>query len=94
MLLPDVNVLLHALRADSPDHEKASAWLDDIHRGNEPIALCSPVLAGLLRIATHNRVYAMPTPRTVVWRSSRRCSRRPCTGSSRLVHATPLSSGS
>lgn len=67
MLLPDANVLLHAMRSDSPDHERARTWLHEVHGGNEPIALCAPVLGGLLRTATHRRVYATPTPRSIVW---------------------------
>lgn len=67
MLLPDVNVLLHALRADSLDHARARAWLDDVHRADEPVALCAPVLSGLVRVATSPRVFATPTPRAVLW---------------------------
>lgn len=67
MLLPDVNVLLYALRADTDEHERASTWLTAVHAADEPVALCAPVLAGLLRVATHPRVFATPTPRSVVW---------------------------
>lgn len=67
MLLPDVNVLVHALRADSDRHEAATTWLDEVHRRSEPIALCAPVVGGLVRIATHRRIWPVPTPIDVVW---------------------------
>lgn len=67
MLLPDVNVLLYALRADSADHPRASVWLADVHAGDEPVALCAPVLSGFLRLATHPRVFHTPTPRATAW---------------------------
>lgn len=67
MLLPDVNVLVYALRADTADHAAARSWLDDAHHGDEPVALCAPILSGLLRVTTSPRVFATPTPRAVVW---------------------------
>lgn len=68
MLLPDVNVLLYALRSDSPHHERAKTWLDQVHTRAEPIALCSPVLSGLIRLATNPRIFFTPTPRSILWK--------------------------
>ena len=67
MLLPDVNVLVHAVRADSVDHAHAVGWLDAVHAGSEPVGLCSPVLGGLVRVATHPRIWSTPTPEDVLW---------------------------
>lgn len=67
VLLPDVNVLLYALRSDTTDHDAAQSWLDDAHAADEPVALCPPTLAGLLRVATNPRVFVTPTPRAVLW---------------------------
>lgn len=67
MLLPDVTVLLYALRSDTDHHQSAAGWLREVHAGDEPIALCPPVLSGLLRLATHRRVFRTPTPRPAVW---------------------------
>ena len=67
MILPDVNVLLHALRADSTEHDRARSWLEEVHAGSEPIALCPQVVSGLLRNATSPRVFTTPTPVGLVW---------------------------
>ena len=34
MILPDVNVLLHAFRSDSSDHERCRAWLSGVVNGD------------------------------------------------------------
>ncbi len=60
MLLPDVNVLISAHRADSPLHESCRNWLRSVYAGDEAFALCAPVLIGLVRILTHPRVFAPP----------------------------------
>ena len=61
MFLPDVNVLVAAHRAAVPRHEEARAWLVSALAGEEAMALCLPVLSGLLRVATSHRVFAPPS---------------------------------
>ena len=34
MILPDVNILVHAFRADSPEHLTNRAWLDGVVNGD------------------------------------------------------------
>ena len=62
MLLLDVNVLVGAMRSDSPRHEVMRATLDALRSSPEPFALCDPVLSGTLRILTNPRVFGVPTP--------------------------------
>lgn len=66
MIACDVNVLLYALREESARHTEYRAWLEEALDGDEPVALFEPVLAAVLRIATHPAVYRTPTPRKVV----------------------------
>lgn len=62
MILPDVNVLVYAHREDSPRHAPARAWLEAAVNGPEPLGLSDLVLSGFLRVVTHPRVFATPTP--------------------------------
>ena len=66
MIAPDVNVLIYALREDSERHDEFRRWLVDALNGAEPVALFEPVLASVMRVATHVRVFRTPTPRPVV----------------------------
>ena len=58
----DVNVLVYAHRPEGPDHEWYRAWLEQVRRDDEPLALSSLVLSGFLRVVTHHRVFREPTP--------------------------------
>ncbi len=61
MILPDVNVLLYALRDDSVDHARYRGWLDGVVNGDEAYGMSPQVLASVVRIATHRRIYAAPS---------------------------------
>lgn len=61
MILPDVNVLLYALRRDSADHTRYRAWLDGLVNGQEAYGMSPQVLCSVVRIATHPRIYASPS---------------------------------
>jgi toxin-antitoxin system PIN domain toxin len=64
-MTPDVNVLLAASRSDHPHHRCSRDWLEDaldaIGRG-ERLRILPMVAAGFLRLVTHPRVFAEPTP--------------------------------
>src|SRR5262245_9240711 len=60
MILPDVNVLVHAHNADSAVHEKARAWWDACLAGTEGVGLAWAALLGFVRITTNRRVVARP----------------------------------
>lgn len=60
MILPDVNVLVHAHNSDSPVHEPARAWWDACLSGSEGIGLAWAALLGFVRITTHRRIVARP----------------------------------
>jgi toxin-antitoxin system PIN domain toxin len=61
VLLPDVNVLVAAHREAVPRHQEARTWLVAALAGEETVALCLPVVSGLVRVATSPRVFAPPS---------------------------------
>jgi toxin-antitoxin system PIN domain toxin len=60
MILPDVNVLVHAHNADSVVHESARVWWDACLSGTEGIGLAWATILGFVRITTNRRVVARP----------------------------------
>ena len=62
MIIPDVNVLVGAFRADAPEHDRLRTWLESAVVGVEDLGLTDAVLTGTVRILTHPRVFAKPTP--------------------------------
>lgn len=62
MILPDVNVLVNAYREDAEEHSRCKRWLDLSVYGDSAFGLADLVVSGFLRIVTHPRIYAVPTP--------------------------------
>jgi len=62
MILPDVNILVHAFREDSPRHTDLRPWLEDLLFSDSSFGLSELVLSGFLRVVTHPRVFDPPTP--------------------------------
>ena len=60
MILPDVNVLLHAHNSDSPVHERARTWWDRCLAGTEGVGLAWVAILGFVRIATHRKILIRP----------------------------------
>lgn len=58
----DVNVLVYAHRPEAPEHDRYLEWLEAARRADEPLGLSDLVLSGFLRVVTHPRVFADPTP--------------------------------
>ena len=62
MILPDVNVLVHAHNADSAVHAQARTWWDACLSGTEGVGLAWAAILGFVRITTNRRVVARPLP--------------------------------
>ncbi|MGI8517966.1 MAG: type II toxin-antitoxin system VapC family toxin [Acidimicrobiia bacterium] len=60
MILPDVNVLVYALRAGTPRHEDFRAWLESVVSGPGSFALSELVLSAVVRILTHPGIFVSP----------------------------------
>jgi toxin-antitoxin system PIN domain toxin len=62
VILPDINLLLHAYNAESPVHTAARAWWEGLLNSTQPVGLAWAVMLGFLRITTHRQVLANPLP--------------------------------
>jgi toxin-antitoxin system PIN domain toxin len=60
MLLPDVNVLVYAFRADMARHGEYRQWLERLLAGDAAYGMADEVLCGFLRLVTNPRVFAQP----------------------------------
>ncbi|RBP10636.1 hypothetical protein DFR50_118123 [Roseiarcus fermentans] len=60
MILPDVNLLIHAHNVDSAVHERARRWWDSCLAGNEGVGLAWVVMLGFIRIVTNRRIFERP----------------------------------
>ncbi len=61
MILPDVNVLIYAFRVDSKDHASYKAWLEDVINGPSAYGMSPQVLASVVRICSHPRIFTRPS---------------------------------
>ena len=60
MILPDVNLLIHAYNVESPSHAAARAWWEGALNSTRPVALTWAVLLGFIRLTTNRQVMAHP----------------------------------
>jgi len=58
MILPDVNVLVNAFRRDTSDHARCEQWLESVVNGDSRYGMSPQVLGGVVRVATHPRVFS------------------------------------
>jgi hypothetical protein len=61
VLLPDVNILIYAHRAESPEHERYSDWLRQLANSTSPFAMSELGASGFVRIVTNPRIWDEPT---------------------------------
>jgi len=67
LILPDVNVLIYAFRADSERHQQYRDWLQSTISGPAAYGIVPQVLASVVRICTHPRIFVHPSSRTDVF---------------------------
>lgn len=60
MILPDVNVLIYALRSDAEQHAVSRRWLESVLDGDSQFGLSTLVLSAVVRITTNPRIYRDP----------------------------------
>ncbi len=65
MILPDVNILVHAFRTDSPDHDLCHSWLEDVVNGDSRYGMSPQVLSGVIRVVTHPKAALEDRPRVL-----------------------------
>lgn len=62
MILPDLNLLIHAYNRDSPVHAQARAWWEARMNDPAPVGMAWVALLGFIRITTHRRILENPLP--------------------------------
>ena len=60
MIVPDINILVHAYNLDSPRHTLARAWWEQTLSGPRPVAIPWVTTLGFIRIMTHRRILDNP----------------------------------
>lgn len=61
MILPDVNVLVYAYRADMADHHRYRDWLSRVVNAGRPYGMSELVLSAFVRVVTNRRVFGSPS---------------------------------
>lgn len=61
MLMPDVNILVYAHRAEMEKHERYAAWLTALATGPSPFALSEIVMHGFVRVVTNPKIFDPPS---------------------------------
>ncbi len=64
MNLLDVNVLVYAFRQDIDRHEEYRSWLHELLNGDSAFGLSEQVLASVIRVTTHHRIFERPSTLT------------------------------
>ena len=57
MILCDVNVLIYAFRSDADNHTLYKSWLESAINGQSAYGIAPQVLASVVRICTHPRIF-------------------------------------
>jgi len=60
VILPDLNLLIHAYNRESPRHAAARDWWEAAMNGAAPVGLAWAVILGFVRITTHQTILARP----------------------------------
>ena len=62
LIAVDSNILIYALRSDSPWHGPADACLTELAESGQRFAIPWPCVHEFLNVVTHPRIYGPPTP--------------------------------
>jgi uncharacterized protein len=76
VIVPDVNILVYAFRADAPEHGAYARWLNTALQ-TDPIGLSDAILSGFVRIVTHPRITTAPAPTDAAMEFTRRLAEAP-----------------
>jgi hypothetical protein len=71
VILPDVNLLLHAYNSQSPVHPTARDWWEGLLNGTRPVGLAWVAILGFVRVATHRQILDNPLPVGVACETAR-----------------------
>jgi uncharacterized protein len=77
VILPDVNLLVHAYNAQSPVHAAARGWWEGLMNGSRAVGLAWVGLLGFIRITTHRQILDNPLPASTACAHARAWLARP-----------------
>ena len=60
MIVPDINILIHAYNSDSARHRRARAWWEQTLRRPRPVGMAWATMLGFIRIMTHRGILGNP----------------------------------
>ena len=60
MIVPDINLLVHAYNDGAPHHEAARGWWEGLVNGTERVGVPWVVATGFVRLMTHPRALTSP----------------------------------
>jgi toxin-antitoxin system PIN domain toxin len=60
VILPDINLLVHAYNAESPAHAAARAWWERLLNSPQPVGLAWAAMLGFIRLTTNRQVLTHP----------------------------------
>ena len=60
MILPDINLLVHAYNRQAPRHAQARVWWEDLLNGSQTVGMPWAVVFGFVRLMTHPAVLVQP----------------------------------
>jgi uncharacterized protein len=60
MIIPDINVLVHAYNSDSPRHAAARSWWQDTVSSGAAVGMPWVCILGFIRLMTHRGIMANP----------------------------------
>ncbi len=60
MIVPDINLLVHAYNSESRVHAAARGWLEALLNGTRPVGLAWVTALGFIRIVTHRGILLRP----------------------------------
>ena len=78
MIVPDVNLLVHAYNSESRIHPVARAWWEALLNGTQPVGLAWVAALGFIRLTTHRQILANPLPVSLACAHVRTWLARPC----------------
>jgi toxin-antitoxin system PIN domain toxin len=78
MIVPDVNLIVHAYNQQSPAHARARKWWEALLNGEKPVGLAWVAVLGFVRIATHRHILAHPLPVAIATGLARSWLGQPC----------------
>ena len=78
MIVPDVNLLIHAYNSESRVHPAARAWWERLLNGTQPVGLSWVTVLGFIRLTTHRQILANPLTASTAGAHVRAWLAQPC----------------